>query len=273
MSAEQLTELLPFVAVLLSIGAVAGVIAGLLGVGGGIVLVPAFLYCFRALGFDSPQIMHICLATSLGTIIFTAARSLKGHHDAGAVDWAVLRQWGLPVAAGALLGVLIADGLRTTTLMMIFGVQGILVGLYLAVGRERWRLGDRMPVGLTRGVTATVIGFLSVLMGIGGGSFAVPLMKLFGRPIHQAVGTASGFGLLIAVPSVLGFLLAGPSAGAPPLTVGAVNLPAMVVVIVATFITAPLGVRLAHRLDARLLRRIFAGFIFLVALNMLWSAW
>jgi uncharacterized membrane protein YfcA len=266
------TELLPFVAALFAIGAVAGVIAGLLGVGGGIVLVPAFLYCFRVLGFDSPQLMQICLATSLATIVFTSARSLHGHHGRSAVDWSVVRQWGPWVAAGALLGVLIAEGLRTSTLMVIFGIQGLLIGSYLAFGREHWRLGDRMPGAAARAAIAPVIGFLSVLMGIGGGSFAVPLMKLFGRPIHQAVGTASGFGLTIAVPSVVGFLLVGPTDGAPPLTVGAVNTPAFAVVVIATFVTTPLGVRLAHRLDPKPLRRVFAAFIFLVALKMLWDA-
>ena len=111
--------------------------------------------------------------------------------------------------------------------MFIFGVLGTVVGLYLAFGHDDWRLGDRMPTGIGRAITSPVIGFLSVLMGIGGGSFGVPLMRLYGMPIHRAVGTASGFGLMIAIPSVIGFLLQGwGSPGRPPLTVGLVNLPA-----------------------------------------------
>ena len=267
-----MVELLPLFAVLLAVGALAGVVAGLLGVGGGIILVPGLLYCFRALGHDTPELMQICLATSLATIVITAARSLKGHHDRGAVDWSVLRAWGPPVVAGALLGVLAARELRTDTLMTIFGVQGVLIGSYLGFGREHWRAGDELPGPITRAAVAPAIGFFSVLMGIGGGSFAVPLMTLYGRPIHQAVGTASGFGLLIGVPSVLGFLLVTTAGSAPPGTVGAVNLPGFAVVVLATFVTTPLGVRLAHRLNATLLRRSFAVFLYAVAAKMLWDA-
>ena len=163
--------------------------------------------------------------------------------------------------------------MSTTALMLIFGVFGTIVGLYLAFGRDSWRLGDRMPTGIGRAITAPVIGFLSVLMGIGGGSFGVPLMRLFGMPIHRAVGTASGFGLMIAVPSVIVFLLQGwGTPDLPPCTVGMVNLPAFLIVIAATMITTPWGVRLAHAMNARPLKRVFAGFIILVALNMLRKA-
>jgi len=269
----SLAQLLPLAALLLAIGAIAGVIAGLLGVGGGIVLVPAFLYAFTALGYDSPQIMQICLATSLATIAFTSTRSVRGHAAKGAVDVGILRGWAPGIAIGAVAGVLVAGGLKTTVLMLIFGVLGTLVGLYIGFGRETWRLGDRMPTGIGRAITAPVIGFLSVLMGIGGGSFGVPLMRLFGVPIHRAVGTASGFGLVIALPSVTGFLLSGWStADKPPLTVGLVNLPAFLIVIGVTMVTTTWGVRLAHAMDPKPLKRAFAAFIMLMALNMLRKA-
>jgi uncharacterized protein len=266
-------QLMQLVALLVLIGAFAGVVAGLLGVGGGIVLVPAFLHTFTALGYGSPQIMTVCLATSLATIVFTSIRSLSSHHRKGAVDWRILRGWAPWVAAGSLLGVVAAAGLRTTTLMLIFGVLGTLIGLYIGLGRDHWRLGAAMPKGIGRVVTGPVIGFLSVLMGIGGGSFGVPLMRLYGVPIHNAVATASGFGLVIAVPSVAGFLLTGWGvAGKPPYTVGMVNLPAFLIVVAATLVTAPWGVRLAHALDPKPLKRIFAVFIVIVALNMLRKA-
>jgi uncharacterized membrane protein YfcA len=268
-----LAELLPLVALLVAIGAVAGVIAGLLGVGGGIILVPAFLYTFLHLGYDGPQIMQVCLATSLATIVFTSQRSVRAHAKKGAVDFGILRSWGPGIAIGAILGVIVAGGMKTTALMVIFGVLGTLVGLYLAFGRESWRLGDQMPTGIARAVTAPVIGFLSVLMGIGGGSFGVPMMRLFGQPIHRAVGTASGFGLMIAIPSVTGFLLQGWGApGLPPFTVGLVNVPAFLVVIGVTLVTTTWGVRLAHAMDPRPLKLAFAGFIMLMALNMLRKA-
>ncbi len=257
--------------ILLVIGAVAGIIAGLLGVGGGIVLVPGFFYTFTALGFDGPQLMQICLATSLATIVVTSLRSVQSHHRRGAVEWPILKTWALGIAFGALIGVATAAALRSVVLQGIFGVIGVLIGLYLAFGRPGWQLGTRMPEGILRNLYGSLIGFLSVLMGIGGGSFAVPLMSLYGVAIHRAVATAAGFGVLIALPSALAFLIV-PVAHAPPLTVGAINLPAFGIVIAMTLLTAPLGARLAHALDPKPLKRFFALFIIVMALNMLRKA-
>ncbi len=259
------------VALLVVIGALAGVLAGLLGVGGGIVLVPAFFYAFGTLGFAGPNLMQVCLATSLATIIVTSLRSVLSHNKKGAVDWSVLRGWGPWIAIGAAVGVVTASALKSTTLQMIFGVLGIIVGLYMAFGRPDWRLGPAMPSGLRRAVIAPVVGFLSVLMGIGGGSFGVPLMTLYNMPIHRAVATAAGFGVTIAVPSVIGFLIL-PVQAPPPFTLGAINLPAFFLVISMTLITAPMGARLAHAMDPKPLKRVFAVFITLVALNMLRKA-
>lgn len=265
-----IADLMPMLALMLAIGGVAGVIAGLLGVGGGIILVPAFFFAFSGLGYDTPVLMQVCLATSLATIVVTSIRSVEAHNRRGAVDWTILRGWALGIGAGAILGVVAATGLRSVVLMVIFGVLGVIVGLYLAFGRAEWRIGDAMPTGLTRAIQGPVLGFLSVLMGIGGGSFGVPLMSLYGVPIHRAVATAAGFGLVIAVPSVLGFLLASPPPqGLPPYTVGLVNLPAFAVIVAMTMLTTPLGVRLAHAMDPKPLKRVFAFFIMAMAMNML----
>jgi uncharacterized protein len=273
MPMPPLAELLPLAGLLVAIGALAGVIAGLLGVGGGIVLVPAFLYTFTALGYDGPRIMQVCLATSLATIVFTSIRSLRGHMAKGAADLDILRGWAPGIAIGAVAGVLVAGSMHTWALMIVFGVLGTVVGLYLAFGHDEWRLGSQMPTGLGRAITSPVIGFLSVLMGIGGGSFGVPLMRLYGVPIHRAVGTASGFGLVIATPSVIGFMLQGwGSPDRPPFTVGLVNVPAFLIVIFVTMITTTWGVRLAHAMNPKPLKRVFAAFIILVALNMLRKA-
>ncbi|PVA10970.1 hypothetical protein DC366_04065 [Pelagivirga sediminicola] len=267
------TLLVVMTLMLLAIGAFAGVMAGLLGVGGGIILVPAFFYAFHTLGYGGPQLMQICLATSLATIIVTSVRSVLSHGRRGSVDWDILRSWAPGIALGAVLGVIVAAGLRSGTLQAIFGVLALCVGLYMSLGRAHWRLGAQMPRGLLRAVLSPVMGFLSVLMGIGGGSFGVPLMSLHGVPIHRAVGTAAGFGAAIAVPSVIGFLMLQiGEAGRPPLTVGAVNLPAFVITIAMTLLTAPLGVRLAHALDGKLLKRVFGAFLVLIALNMLRKA-
>jgi len=269
----DMSELLPMLVLIAGIGAFAGVIAGLLGVGGGIILVPAFYFAFEGLGYGPEGLMQLCLATSLATIAVTSLRSVLAHHRRGAVDWDILKGWALGIGLGSILGVVAANGLRGQVLMVIFGVLGMIVGLYLAFGRASWRLGDTMPTGLRRAITGPVLGFLSVLMGIGGGSFGVPLMSLYGVPIHRAVATASGFGLMIAVPSVVAFLLVpGMAENRPPLTIGQVNLVGFVVVVAMTLITTPWGVRLAHAMDAKPLKRAFAVFILIMALNMIRKA-
>ncbi|MGP3697729.1 sulfite exporter TauE/SafE family protein [Rhodobacter sp. NSM] len=267
----DLSLLLPMLALLLAIGAFAGIIAGLLGVGGGLVLVPAYLYAFETLGYGGPSLMRVCLATSLATIIVTSLRSVHAHHGRGAVDLAILRLWGPWIAIGAVAGTLTASSLRSAVLQGIFGIVGMAVGLYMALGKASWRLGAHMPGGGARAATGTGVGFLSVLMGIGGGTFGVPLMSLFSMPIHRAVATAAGFGVIIALPSAVLFLLT-PTDAAPPWTAGAVNLPAFGITIAMTLLTTPLGVRLAHAMDPKPLKRVFAVFITIVALNMLRKA-
>lgn len=228
---------------------------------------------FQTLGYDGPQVMQMSLATSLATIIVTSVRSVLAHNKRGAVQWDILRGWGPGIVIGALVGVLVAASLRSDTLQGVFGSVGIVIGLYLGLGRAEWRLGAAMPTGLGRAVVSPLVGFLSVLMGIGGGSFGVPLMTLYGTPIHRAVATAAGFGVIIAVPAVLGFLfLPVDPAYRPPFTVGAVNLVAFAVVIAMTLMTAPLGARIAHAMDPKPLRRVFGVFLTLVALNMLRKA-
>lgn len=258
---------------LIAVGAVGGVLAGLLGVGGGIVLVPAFFYAFQSLGYNSPQLMQICLATSLATIIVTSVRSVVSHNKKGAVDWEVLKTWAPGIALGAIVGVVAASSLRSESLQLIFGILAISIGFYLSFGRTEWRIAEAMPTGIRRLLISPVVGFMSVLMGIGGGSFGVPLMTLHNVQIHRAVATAAGFGVIIAVPSVAGFLLLDiGETGKPPFTLGAVNLIAFLIVIAMTLLTAPLGVKIAHSMNPKPLKRIFGGFLILVAINMLVQA-
>jgi uncharacterized membrane protein YfcA len=264
----EFATLLPMLAVLLVIGAFAGVVGGLLGVGGGIVLVPAFFYAFGHLGYGGDQLMQVCVATSMATIVITSLRSVSSHNRKGAVDWEVLKTWGPALVIAAAIGTFVAGKVSSMTLQAVFGTLAGLAGLWMAFGRDQWRLGDAMPDEPVRSLLAGAVGFFSAMMGIGGGTFGVPLMTLYGMPIHRAVATASGFGVLIAVPSVLGFLLL-PVADAPPYAIGAVNLPAFLVVIGTTLLTTPLGVRLAHAMNPKPLKRAFAVFLTLVALNML----
>ena len=267
---EILTHL-PLLALLLVIGAATGVIAGLLGVGGGIVLVPCFFYLFGQLGYASDHLMQVCIGTSAATIVVTSIRSVLLHNKKGAVDWPMLRLWAPWLVLGAVLGVVAAYGLKNTALQAIFGGLAMVAGLYMALGRADWRLGAEMPGQPLAGAQAVTLAFFSTLMGIGGGTFGVPLMTLYAKPIHRAVATASGFGVLISVPSLLGFLFLNVP-DAPPLTVGAVNLPAFAIVIPMTLLTTPCGVRLAHAMNPAPLKRAFAVFITLVGANMLRKA-
>lgn len=261
-------SLLLMFALLAVIGAFAGLIAGLLGVGGGIVLVPAFFYAFGYLGYGGDQVMQVCVATSLATIVFTSLRSVRAHAKKGAVDWQMLRSWAPFIVIGAIAGVLVAALVKSIVLQAVFGILAGVAGLYMAFARPDWRLGDQMPDQPLRGVYASILGFFSALMGIGGGTFGVPLMSLYNFPIHRAVATASGIGILIALPAVIGFA-ALPITDAPPLTLGAVNIPAFAAVVGTTMITTPMGANLAHRMNAAPLKRAFALFLTLMALNML----
>lgn len=266
----ELATLLPIAVMMLVIGAFAGVIAGLLGVGGGIILVPAFFYTFTSLGYGGPNVMQICLATSLATIVVTSTRSVHSHNRKGAVDWGVLRLWSPGIVVGALAGVEVAARLDSSVLQGLFGVLGIAIGLYMAFGRPDWRLAETPPGGLGGGLLSAAVGLFSVLLGIGGGSIGGPTLMLSGFSVHRAVATAAGIGVVIAVPSVLRFLMLDlPAEQVPPYTIGAVNLPAFAIVISMTLITTPYGARLAHAMDPKPLRRVFAVFLILVALNML----
>lgn len=269
---EYVLIFLPTIVLLLIVGAFAGILAGLLGVGGGIVLVPAFFYAFSSLGYANEQLMQICVATSLATIVFTSIRSVLSHHKKKMVEWRILKVWSPGIIFGALIGVFVAAKLHTDTLTIIFGLLGVLIGLYMAFSKSTWCLGIHMPVGFFRIIISSAVGFLSVLMGIGGGSLAVPLMTLHSIKIHKAVATGAGFGLAIALPSTVGFLFSNPPLGGlPPMTIGYVNLPAFIIIISMTMITAPIGANLAHKLNVIVLKRTFAFFLITVAFNMLYK--
>ena len=261
-----------FVVILLVAGSAAGVLAGLLGVGGGIVLVPAFLVVLELWGYSGTGAMQIAVATSLATIIVTSSRSVRAHWTRGAVDMALLKRLAPAVAVGALAGMGLAQIVESVHLQAIFGAIGSCVGLYMMLAPSVARPGATLPRPPITTACAGVFGMLSALIGIGGGSFFVPFLTYFGRGPHQAVATSAGMGVVIAVPAVIGFLLVPTAADAPPLTVGQVNLAAAGVVVCATVLCAPLGARLAHWLNPALLKRVFGGFLILTAGRMLIGA-
>jgi uncharacterized membrane protein YfcA len=264
---------LPFFLVALAgAGLFAGLIGGLFGVGGGIVIVPALYHVMGVLGVEDDVRSHVAVATSLSTILATSWRSLATHMKAGAVDVAVLKRWTPWIAAGAVAGGFVAGMVDGKALLIVFGAGLLLVAANMAFVRESWRLADDLPQDPLRALVASAIGALSAMMGIGGGAFGVTVMTLCGRPIHQAVATASGFGAAIAVPAALVNVATGWTAeGLPPFSAGYVNLAGFVILAALTSITAPVGARLAHRLDRARLKQAFAIFLALTAANILWE--
>ncbi|MEO1612770.1 MAG: sulfite exporter TauE/SafE family protein [Pseudomonadota bacterium] len=266
---QSIADLFLLLFFLLLTGAFAGALAGLLGVGGGIVIVGALFYVFSSLSYPAETMMHVCVATSLATIVATSARSLQAHWKRGAVDIGLLKGWAPGIVVGAGLGVLAAEAMKSEILMLIFAVAAFLVALHMAFGSASWRLADAPPKGAKQIGVSGGVGFLSTLMGIGGGTFGVPLLTLFNIPVHRAVATSAGFGLIIALPSALGFIAAGWGAEArPPFTFGYVNLPAFAIIVPMTVLCAPYGARLAHGMNPRPLKLIFALFLAITAVNM-----
>lgn len=253
-------------------GLIAGTVAGLLGVGGGIVLVPVLFQTLAILGVDESVRMPIAVGTSLATIIPTSIRSTLSHNAKGAVDWPLLKAWAIPTVAGVVLGTWLASILGSKGLTAVFAVGAMVLGLYMALGRDDWRLGDTVPVGAGSWLLGLGNGCLSVLMGIGGGTFGVTVMTLYGVSIHRAVATAAGFGLIIGLPGAIGMIVNGWHAhGLPPLSLGYVNLVGLLLIVPATIVAAPWGVALAHRLSRRTLRLAFGTFLCITALRMGWA--
>lgn len=247
-------------------GAVAGVLAGLFGIGGGAVLVPVFYQVFGLAGVDDAVRMHVSVGTSLAIIVPTSIRSLLSHHKKGAVDMDLLKSYLVAVPTGVLLATLVFASISGRELRIIFAIIAVLVGVRLIFNRPEWRLGDDLPTGPARFGVGALIGFLSTLMGIGGGVLNNTFMTLFGRPIHQAVATSAGVGVLISIPGVIGSIWAGwGEAGRPLLSTGYVNWVAVVLIIPITLLVAPFGVQLAHRLKKRQMEIWFGLFMFVVA--------
>ncbi len=265
-------EFLPYVAALLGTGVVAGFIAGLLGVGGGIVIVPVLFLLFTALGVPEDVRMHVAVGTSLSTIVFTSLSSIRAHNRKGAVDWDLLRSWAPGIVFGVLLGTALAAFFSGRVLTGFFGVVALLVAAWMAFSPTHLQLFAGMPRGIVKWLVTTVIGVISALMGIGGGTLSVPTMTLSGYPIHRAVGTAAAIGFIIGVPGTLGMIVGGwGREGLPPGSLGFVNLLGLALILPASMLTAPLGARAAHALPVRWLKLAFAVFLAVTAIRMIWS--
>ncbi|NSX04547.1 sulfite exporter TauE/SafE family protein [Cupriavidus gilardii] len=265
---------LSLIPALLLLGAFTGFCAGLLGVGGGMMMVPFLTLTFSWLAFPEAAIVHMAIATSMSTILFTSLSSVRAHHKQGAVRWKIV----LALAPGILLGGMIGGGkvfaaLKTGWLSLLFA---LFVGFSATqMLRSRKPSATRQLPGVPGMFGAgSAIGFLSSLVGAGGGFVSVPFMTWCNVPIHHAVATSAALGFPIAAASVIGYVWSGyQMTGLPAGSLGYVYLPALAVIAVASVLTAPLGARTAHRMEVRKLKRIFAGMLFCLATYMLWKAW
>lgn len=256
---------------LLALGLVSGFIAGLLGVGGGLVMVPVLLLIFAQQGFDAVWHMHLALGTSLAVIVLTSIASLRAHHAHGAVRWQTVRQ----IAPGIVMGTLL--GAFAVRYVEDFGLRLFFVAFLFFAATQMWlnykpHAQRELPgrVGMT--LVGTVIGAVSSWVGIGGGTLSVPFQLWCNVRLHEAIGTSAAIGLPIALAGAIGYALSGLGApGLPAFSVGFIYLPALVGIAAASWLTAPLGARWAHRLPVQKLKRIFALLLYALGLRMAWS--
>jgi uncharacterized membrane protein YfcA len=263
-------ELWLLIPLLLATGVVAGVLAGLLGVGGGILIVPILFHLFHGFGVETSLAMPHAVGTSLATIMLTSIVSARNHYAKGGVDMALVKDWALPVLIGVVIGAFapaVIDGARMKT---AFGIMLVVVSLHMLVS-SRWKLElfNTLPPRPIQFLLSIIVGGLSALLGIGGGTLMVPLLTLFAFPIHRAVSTASVFGLIISVPATMVYVFNGWNiANLPHFSTGYVNWIAFAILVPMTMWFAPLGVKLAYKLNVPQLKRAFAIFLCLVGLKM-----
>lgn len=254
-------------------GLLSGIIAGLFGVGGGIILVPSIVFTLDYLDFNPLITMHIGIATSLMLIIPTAISSVLGHHRMGVVDYSIIYRLTPSIVIGSVLGATIAQKISGDNLRLLFAFMAIFVSINM-MRQIQFVIGKKMPENIMfNSVAGFIIGSFSSMVGIGGGALSVPLMNFFSTPHHLATGTASALGLVIAIPSAITYCFAHFSiSDFPPWTLGLVSIPVFIVFVPLTIIGAQIGVKIAHKMNGLILRKVFSIFLFLMALRMIFVA-
>jgi uncharacterized protein len=268
-----LSDLAFVVAGLLVGGVVTGILAGLFGVGGGAVIVPVVYSVFGLMGVPEELRMPLSVGTSLAVIIPTSIQSFRTHHAKGAVEMDVLKLWAIPVVLGVVLGASVARFAPPALFKIVFIGVATLTAAKLFFGGDKWVIGHVLPTGLPMRIYGGIIGLLSSLMGIGGGQLSNVFLTAYGRPIHNAIATSAGLGVLVSIPGAIGYVIAGwpKMAALPPLSVGFVSLIGLLLIAPTSSYFAPYGARLAHRLPKRKLEVGFGIFMVVVSLRFLWS--
>ena len=267
------SELINLLIVLGSAAAVAGFMAGLLGVGGGIIMVPALYYAFTVLDFDIVTRMHLSVGTSLAIIIPTSIISTKTHMEYDAVDFKMVKSFGIFILLGVIAGTFLAVNLKTPALVLFFSIFAFIVGIFFIFVRERLMDNPKKISDLIKNISGVIIGFISVPLGIGGGSLMVPFMRTFGYDIRKSIGTAAAVGFLIALSGTLTMITGGELINnvTSPFSLGYINLLGFIVFVPVTMIMARVGAKAVYKIDKKILSKIFGTFLIIVSIRSLFE--
>ena len=262
-------EIINLLAVLAVAAAVAGFMAGLLGVGGGIIMVPALYYAFTVLDFDIVTRMHLSVGTSLAIIIPTSIISTKTHMEYDAVDFKMVKSFGIFILIGVIAGTFLAVNLKTPALVLFFSIFAFMVGLFFIFLREKLVDNPKKISDFIKNSSGVLIGFISIPLGIGGGSLMVPFMRTFGYDIRKSIGTAAAIGFLIALTGTITMIMGGKIIDNvnTPFSIGYINLLGFIVFVPVTMIMARFGAKAVYRIDKKLLSKIFGTFLILVSIR------
>ena len=265
----NINELVNLLFVLAAAATVAGFMAGLLGVGGGIIMVPALYYAFSVLEFDLVTRMHLSVGTSLAIIIPTSIISTKTHSEYDAVDFKMVKTFGLLIVVGVFAGTFLAVNLKTPALVLFFAFFSFFVGLFFIFLRDKLVENPRQISSLIKNISGVLIGFISVPLGIGGGSLMVPFMRTFGYDIRKSIGTAAAVGFLIALTGTITMIFSGKIIDNvnSPFSFGYVNLLGFLVFVPVTMVMARIGAKAVYRINKKLLSRIFGSFLLIVSIR------
>lgn len=267
----QAVETIILISAMLSAGAFAGLLAGLFGIGGGLIIVPTLLYVFRAIGVSPENTVHLAIGTSLATVIITSLRATQAHAKKNCVDFKLVKSYCIPTITGSALGVFLGVIIGAKKLILLFAIFLFLISLKFLLPKllDKVSFGETIPEGFMKYVLGLLLGTSSSLFGIGGGSIVVTFMTLYKRSIYESIGTASAFGVVISVVGCISSIIAGWSKGDLPFgSFGYVNLIGFFAIVISSVFLAPLGAKLAHRLDQVILNRIFGLYLILTAIKL-----
>ena len=265
----NINEIFYLLTVLAIAAAVAGFMAGLLGLGGGIIMVPALYYAFTVLDFDIVTRMHLAVGTSLAIIIPTSIISTLTHREHDAVDFKMVKSFGIFILIGVFFGTFLAVNLKTPALVLFFSIFAFMVGLFFIFLREKLVDNPKQISNLVKNISGILIGFISIPLGIGGGSLMVPFMRTFGYDIRKSIGTAAAVGFLIAVTGTITMITGGKIIDNvnTPFSLGYINLLGFIVFVPVTMIMARLGAKAVYKIDKKILSKIFGTFLILVSIR------